>query len=155
MPSPTHCASVVVPVPAAIAFEFMADGMRQSHWALGSMERRDLGDGLFVGTSSWDGNELYVRLVANPELMLVDYHVGPSPDSLRFGVTSRVMDGAAIGQDADRSMITLTQWRTPDMPDEAWERESHVWPTEIQLIRSRIEHEVATGLLPSAATGAS
>lgn len=138
---PAHCASVQVAVPAHSAFEFMADGMKQTHWALGSWNRRDLGDGLFVGTSLWTGAELYVRLVPRPELMIVDYHTGPDPDTLRFGVTARIVPGAALGIGEERSLITLLTWRPAQMSDEDWERTSHVWPTEVQLIKARIELE--------------
>ena len=60
-----HSASTAVNVSADVAFTFLADGMNQSYWALGSLERRALGDDLYVGTSMFDGQELYVRLRPN------------------------------------------------------------------------------------------
>lgn len=131
-----------MPVSADVAFAFMADGMKQAHWALGSWERRALGDGLFVGTSLWDGEELYVRLRANPEMRIVDYAVGGSAEDLRFAVTARVLPGEAIGAGEQRALITLLTWRTPTTDEQEWERTSYVWPTEAQLIKSRIEQEL-------------
>ena len=40
-----HIASIEVAAPADVAFAYMADGMNQSHWALGSWDRSDEGDG--------------------------------------------------------------------------------------------------------------
>ncbi|MHB2000779.1 MAG: hypothetical protein ACYCSI_11455 [Solirubrobacteraceae bacterium] len=145
--SPTHCASVEVPVPADAAFVFMADGMKQTHWALGSWERRALGESLFVGNSLWDGKELYVKLVSHPELRVVDYFTGPDPERLRFSVSARVLPGEAIGADSGCSLITLLTWRTRETTEEGWDRTAHVWPTEAQLIKSRIEHELRNGEL--------
>ena len=141
----THCASVEVPVPADVAFAFMADGMKQTHWALGSWERKALGDGLFVGTSLWDGELLYVRLTPHPELRVVDYAVGPAPERLRFAVSARVLDAEAIGAELGRSLIALLTWRTPGTDEHEWDRTSYVWPTEVALIKSRIEHELRAG----------
>lgn len=145
MQSPlTYCASIEVPVPARTAFEFMADGQKQTHWALGSMERRPVGDGVFVGVSRWDYRELYIKLVSDPELLLVDYYVGASPQTLGFGVSARIIPGEVLGTGSDRSLIALTIWRTASTGDEDWARTAYVWPTEVQLIKSRIEYELAS-----------
>lgn len=142
----THCASVEVPVPARAAFEFMADGQKQTHWALGSWDRRPAGDdGLFVGVSRWDHTDLYVKLVSDPDLLLVDYYVGASPQTLGFGVSARIIPGEALGTGPDRSLITLLIWRTAHVSEEEWARTAYVWPTEVQLIKSRIEYELAAG----------
>lgn len=142
----THCASVEVPVPARTAFEFMADGQKQTHWALGSWDRRAVGDdGLFVGVSRWDYTDLYVKLVSDPELLLVDYYVGASPESLGFGVSARIIPGEVLGTGPERSLIALTIWRTAHTSEADWARTAYVWPTEVQLIKSRIEYELAAG----------
>ncbi len=67
----SHTASIEVAVDAETAFEYMASGMNQRRWALGSWERVDHGDGLFSGTSLWDASTLYVRLEPHPELSLL------------------------------------------------------------------------------------
>jgi len=133
-----HAASIEVPVPAEQAFAFMADGLKQSHWALGSMNRRALGDNLFVGESSFDGAELYVRIDAHPELLLVDYATGPSPDALVPEVEARIRRGEWLGRDPGVSVITMTLWKWPGVTDEQWRVQYHVWPTEMALIRGAI-----------------
>jgi len=135
----THSASIEVAVTAQNAFTFMADGMKQDHWALGSMRRRSLGNNLFVGTSSFDGSELYVRIEANAELLLVDYHIGDSPERLRPLVEARIKPGMALGRDPGCSVITLTLWRAADDSDEDWAMHYHLWKTEVHLIRGALE----------------
>jgi GNAT superfamily N-acetyltransferase len=52
-------AAIDVKVPAEKAFEFMADGMKQRHWALGSSDRKEVGDGVFSDTDALDGTDFY------------------------------------------------------------------------------------------------
>lgn len=133
-----HAASIEVPVDAGRALAFLADGMAQTHWALGSWDRRDLGGGLFVGTSLFDGTELYVRLEAHHELLLVDYSIGPDPADLRRLVEARVVPGDVLGRDPGVCVITLTVWRSTAFTPEAWARTYHAFKTEVHLIRGRL-----------------
>jgi hypothetical protein len=135
----SHTASIAVDVDAPTALAFMADGMEQTYWALGSVQRRPVPDSdVFVGTSSFSGEELYVRLVSNAELLLVDYYVGPSPDELTWLVEARIQPGGNVGLRSDQSVITLTAWRAGESQAE-WEREYWVWHTELHLIKARLE----------------
>lgn len=135
----SHTASIQVDVPAERAFEFMADGLKQSHWALGSMNRRALGDGLFVGQSSFDGTDLYVRIESDAALRLVDYYIGGDPEKLQPCVEARVKPGTVSGQDPGCCVVTLTIWRPAGVTDDWWDREYHVWQTEVGLIKGAIE----------------
>jgi hypothetical protein len=135
------CASSEVKVPAATAFEFMADGLKQDHWALGSMGREDLGGGLFRGKSSFDGTDLYVRLDSDRDRLLVDYSVGDTADELLPHVEARIRPGSWIGlADGDEAcVVTLTIWRWPGAEQDEWEFHEHLWRTEIRLIKGAIE----------------
>jgi hypothetical protein len=133
------CASVEVAVPAETAFAFMADGLKQDHWALGSMGREDLGDGLFRGKSSFDGDDLYVKLESYPDLLLVDYATGPSPQELVPHVEARIRPGSWLGRDDSVSIVTLTIWRWAEADAEEWEFHLHLWRTEVRLIKGAIE----------------
>ena len=75
-------ASAEVAVPAAQAFEYLADGIRQGEWTLGCWDRERVGDDLFRGRSLYDGATAYVRVLPRRELLLVDFEVGASPDAL-------------------------------------------------------------------------
>lgn len=132
-------AATEVEVPAATAFGFMADGLKQDHWALGSMNRRSLGDGLFIGQSQFDGSDLYVRLASDPDLLLVDYSNGPAPEELTPRVEARIRPGSWVGLDDSRCVVTLTIWRWEGCDEETWRFHEHLWRVEIRLIKGAIE----------------
>ena len=134
-----HSASIAVDVSADVAFAFLADGMNQSYWALGSLERRALGDDLYVGTSMFDGQELYVRLRPNAELRLVDYFLGADPDSLQHLVESRVIPGEELGRAPGTCVVTNTHWRPEDMDADEWTLTYYLWKTEVYLIKGHLE----------------
>jgi hypothetical protein len=132
-------ATTEVSVDAETAFAFMADGLKQDHWALGSVNRKALGDGVFIGQNSFDGSDLYVRLVSDPELLLVDYSTGPSPEELTPRVEARIRPGSWVGLDDSSSVVTLTIWRWDGCDDEEWQFTHNLWRTEIRLIKGAIE----------------
>jgi hypothetical protein len=132
-------AATEVDVPAATAFEFMADGLKQDHWALGSVNRKSLGDGLFIGQNSFDGSDLYVRLASDPELLLVDYSTGASPEKLTPRVEARIRPGSWVGLDDSSSAVTLTIWRWAGCDEEEWQFHNNLWRVEIKLIKGAIE----------------
>ncbi len=140
----THTASIRVSVPARTAFEFASDGLKQTHWALGSMDRTLLPNGLFQGISRWTFQPLYIQIKSNPELLLVDYYTGSEAESdrLRWAVSTRVIPGETQGWDTECCLVIMTVWRGPKTTDDQWRRTSHVWPTEIELIKSRCESEL-------------
>jgi hypothetical protein len=92
-----HSASIEVAVDARTGFEFMASGKQQTCCTLGSWDRVDLGDGLFSGTSLWDGSTLYVRPEPHPEIMIVDYWVRPDPEAMLKVNSARVRAGEELG----------------------------------------------------------
>jgi hypothetical protein len=134
-----HSASVVLATDADATFEFVASGMNQTYWALGSWARVDEGDGVVSGTSLWDGTTLYVRIDARADLRLVDYYVGTSRDDLAFGVSGRVLPGEPLGHPAGSSLLILTVWRSPGHTDETWLRTQHAFEAEVHLIKGRLE----------------
>jgi hypothetical protein len=132
---------VLVAAPADVAFGFMSDGLKQSRWALGSWDRRVYRDDIFVGTSLFNNNDLFVRLVSDAKLRLVDYYCGVDPDDLRHLVEARIIPGETLGFSATSSAVTLTTWREANISDEEWDITYHVWQTEIHLIKGNIERE--------------
>ena len=137
-----HSASIAVDVTADVAYAFLADGMNQSYWALGSLERRDLGDDLYVGTSMFDGKELYVRLRPNAGLRLVDYFLGADPGKLVHLVESRVLPGEELGRAAGTCVVTNTHWRPEAATAEEWAMTYYLWKTEVYLIKGCLERGV-------------
>ena len=135
------CAAIEVKAPAERAFEFMADGLKQDHWALGSMGRREVADGLFHGISSFDGSDLYIRLDSDRDRLLVDYSVGDTAEELLPHVEARIRPGSWIGlaDGDDCCVVTLTVWRWPGAEQDEWEFHEHLWRTEVRLIKGAIE----------------
>ena len=113
--------------------------MKQGEWALGSWNRRRVGDGLFAGTSLFDGRELLIRLEANAKLMLVEYHVGRSADALAPLVWGRIVPGPVVGLGEDRCILTLVVWRSAGEAPESWDLLGHTFPTEVQMVKGRLE----------------
>ena len=136
-----HTATAEVAVDAKTAFLFMADGIKQGRWALGSWDRRQVEEDLFVGTSLFDGQETWVRISADPEQLLIDYFVGRSPDSLLPRNSARIIPGPVTKRDEKSCLITLMTWRAADVTDDAWERTCVTHETELFIIKGLLERE--------------
>jgi hypothetical protein len=134
-----HTASAEVGVDARTAFEYLSDGLKQGEWTLGSWQRERVGDNLYRGTSLFDGRELYIRLYPDAGTLVVDYEVGPRPESLRRINSARTVPGPAIGRPDGTCVVTLMKWRTPDQDDSAWRRACVTFSTEIHMIKGRLE----------------
>ena len=131
--------AAVVAVEGEEAFEFLEDGMNQRFWALGSWDRREVGDGVFVGTSLFDGTELYVRVIPRCDLLLVDFETGESPASLAHEVEARVVPGPTLGHPEGTCLVVLTVFRGASIDDASWEQAWHMFETEIQMLKGRLE----------------
>ena len=134
-----HTATAEVAVDADTAFTFMSDGIKQGQWALGSWERRQVKERLFVGISLFDGKETWVRISANPERLLVDYSVGRSPEALLPRNSARIVPGPATRRNKKTRLVTLMTWRLADMTDEAWEQLCVTHETELFIIKGLLE----------------
>jgi hypothetical protein len=134
-----HAATVLVEVPAEAAFAYLSDGLKQSDWALGSWRREHLGDGLFRGTSLFDGSDTYVRLEPEPASLLIDYWVGLDPERMLRVNSARVVPGPAVGRAEGTCLVTLMKWRTPSQSDDEWARACVVFDTEVHMIKGRLE----------------
>ena len=134
-----HGATAEVAVAAEVAFAYLADGLRQGEWALGSWEREQIGDRLFRGVSLFDGSATYVRITADPEWLIVDYEVGPSLEQMPRVNSARIIPGPALGRGVDTCLVTLMKWRTPGQSDEGWQRACVTFDTEIHMIKGRLE----------------
>jgi hypothetical protein len=130
---------VEVAVDAETAFRYLADGLKQSEWALGSWQRERLDENFFRGTSLFDGSEAYIRITADPQNLIVDYEVGPAPDSLLRVNSARAVPGATIGRSADSCVVTLMKWRTANQSDADWRRLCATFSTEVHMIKGRLE----------------
>ena len=138
-PPLAHCVSTPIAVDAETAFAFLSDGMNQSYWALGSWNRRLVSDGIYAGTSLFDGTELFVRVLPRHETLSVDFETGRSPDTLEHRVEARVIPGETLGRPPQTCVVTLTVWRSEDVDEPTWDLLGHSFATELQMIKGRLE----------------
>ena len=134
-----HSSSILVRAEASRTFRLMADGERQGKWALGSWQRRQVGDKTFVGESVFSGAATFVRIEADPVKMTIDYDVAGTEAGLRFRNAARVFDGPTLGHPAGTSIVTLFTWRLADQSDDAWAQICSTHETEMFLIRALLE----------------
>jgi hypothetical protein len=134
-----HVSTADVAVAAEQAFAYMSDGLKQSQWALGSWNREQLGPNLFRGRSLFDGSETFVRISSHADLLLVDYEVGPSLDSLLAVNSARIVPGPSLGRPEGTCLVSLIKWRAGGQDDESWYKSQVTFNTEIFLIKGRLE----------------
>jgi hypothetical protein len=96
--------------------------------------------GVFTGHSLFDGAQGWFAIDAHPELLLIDYRVGPK-DALRRRISARIVPGAVLGLAENHCLVTLLAWRTSDMGDERWQRLCATHEAEIWLIKAQIERK--------------
>ncbi len=136
---PTHCASVVCRVPAALAFAFLADGLQLGQWAMGCWQAQPVGDGIVRGHSLFDDQPSWVRPVADAARLTIVYHVGASADALNPRISAVVEPGAVVGQGEDCCRISLHASRSSAMDDDRWLRLVRCHEVEVLLIQARLE----------------
>lgn len=134
-----HSSSIMVERPAEVAFEIMADGLKQGQWAWGSAERAEVEPGLFRGTSMFSGRHTYVRLIVDRPRLQVDYEVGPSKEAMQFRNMSRVIPGALLKLGADKCVVTLLSWRLSTHSDAEWAQTCCVHEAEMFHIKGLLE----------------
>jgi hypothetical protein len=137
-----HSSSVMVARPAEVAFELMADGLKQGQWAWGSFDRTEVKPGLFKGRSVFTGKDTYVRLQVDRPRLVVDYDVGPSPKAMQFRNMSRVIPGKLLKIGDDQCVVTLLSWRLTTQTDADWEQFCCIHEAEMFLIRGLLERDL-------------
>jgi hypothetical protein len=126
-------ASTEVAVPAEDAFAYLADGIEQGEWTLGSWNRKRVGDDLFRGTSLVSGRELYVRVRPDRERLVVECDVGGDPAALVHRIS------IVVERTGEGCRVTLRAWQTPDQSDESWRQTRDMHAAEVHLIKGRLE----------------
>jgi hypothetical protein len=137
-----HSSSIAVGTPAEAAFDIMSNGLKQGRWALGSMNRREVEPGIFLGQSVFTGKDLYVRLRADRERLLVDYEVGASRETMQFRHMSRIIPGPILKMSPHECVVTLLTWRLAIQSDADWIQLSTIHEAEMFLIKGLLERGV-------------
>jgi len=134
-----HSSSVSVDRPAEMAFEIMSNGLKQGTWAWGSFDRREIEPGLFVGRSVFTGKETFVRLFSDRARLVVDYEVGPSPETMQLRNMSRVVPGPLLKMGAEKCVVSLLSWRLATQSDADWAQFGCIHEAEMFLIKGLLE----------------
>lgn len=134
-----HTASIDVSAAPEDAFGWMADGIRQGEWALGSLAREAAGDRLFRGVSWFDDGDTYVRITADRERLMVHYEVGRTAETLQPRTIARVVPGPVAGLPDGRCLVTLMVWRDLSVADDRWRQQCIIHKAEMYRIRHLIE----------------
>jgi len=134
-----HSSSIEARVPVDVAFDYLSDGLAQGEWALGSMNRRKLDENLYSGVSLFNGAELFVRIEADREHLLIYYHVGTDRKALQPRNVVRIVPGEVVGRKADVCLVTLLTWRDVSAAEEKWKLTCVSHETEMFIIRDRLE----------------
>jgi hypothetical protein len=135
-----HTSTIQVNVRAKSAFDYLSDGVAQGDWTLGSMERRQIDDDLFSGTSIFSGAELFIKIDTDPSRLIIYYHVGLEMDKLQPRNMVRVIPGSVLGKTDDVCLVTLLTWRSDNVDDDKWKLTCVSHETEMFIIKNRLEN---------------
>ena len=69
----------------------MADPANLDLWSFGTWRTDIADDGLVHGRSIFDGASIYLRIVADAENGIVDFHIGPDPGQLVRRIFANVL----------------------------------------------------------------
>jgi len=124
--------------PAEEVFAFMAAPENMSLWSFGTWRVRIDESGLVRGTSIKDGSVIHVRVAPHAGRLLIDYHIGPSPDALVPRVFARVIPEAVFG-DRDGAGLAMTVFRAAGMDDARWTGLKTAHALELDIVKSALE----------------
>jgi hypothetical protein len=139
IPSLAHSVTALIEAPAELTFAFLADPLQVGKWALASMQAQPAETpGIYRGRSLFDGEQNHFAVTAHPQLLLVEYSVGPR-EALTPRIRAQVIRAASVGLATTSCYLTLTAWRPADMPAARWSRLCAAHNVEIWLIKEQVE----------------
>jgi len=136
----SHMATARVRSPFETVYGYLADPLKLGLWSLGCFDTRATeAEGVFVGTSLYDGSQAWIKIAADKSRGLIDFHVG-TPDHLVPRISARIVPGAHLELPLHHCVVSLIAWRSAGMSDERWERLCAAHEAEIGLIKAQIEN---------------
>jgi len=135
----SHITSVVVAKPASDVFARMSDVRNLHRWSFGTWKTEILPDELVLGTSLFDGSQIYLRIDPDEARLLIDYYLGKEAAKLLPRIQLRMVPGLHVGLDEDQCVLTFIAWRSETMDDERWRRLTASHEVEAVLVKSLIE----------------
>ena len=139
VPALAHCVTALIEASAQRTFAFLADPLKVGNWALASMQAQPAdAPGIYRGRSLFDGVQNHFAVTPHPQLLLVEYSVGPR-DALTPRIRAQVIPAESVGLAAATCYLTLTAWRPIGMPGARWSRLCASHNVEIWLIKEQVE----------------
>jgi hypothetical protein len=134
-----HSASIEVHCAVQKAFDYLADGIRQGEWALGSIDRQHVEGNLFTGRSMFNGAAEFIRVEPDAIRGLIHFSVGPAPEAIKPLALIRVMSGDILGLPNTQCVVSLITWRPYGTPDAIWRRVESSHEAEMFIIKHQLE----------------
>jgi hypothetical protein len=139
IPPLAHSVTALIEAPAELTFSLLADPVQVGKWALSSMQAEPAeAPGIYRGRSLFDGTHNYFAVTPHPQLLLVEYSVGPR-ESLAPRIRAQVIRAEHVGLAQTQCYLTLTAWRPADMSAARWSRLCAAHNVEIWLIKEQVE----------------
>ena len=132
-------ASIRIDAPAQIIYNYISDPNKMDRWSFGTWHTTVHPDGLVEGRALGTGAEILVRIDADPDRLLIDYHIGQTTDALSPRIFARVIPGNVTGHAPDTATLTLTALRSETMDDQRWQSLCRAHAAELDLIKGQIE----------------
>ncbi|MDB6009849.1 MAG: hypothetical protein JWL65_2099 [Gammaproteobacteria bacterium] len=156
-PDFAHCVTALVNVPAAKAFEFLADPLSLGTWSLGCMRTQStqssavgataaVAAGPYTGTSLYDDSPASFDVRPHRELLLIDYLVGDA-GNLKPRNSVRIIAADTCDLSDAQCYVSLMAWRPARMAGDRWAQLCAAHDAEIWIIKARIE---GPGRVPAA-----
>ncbi len=137
--SDTDTVSVVIDARAKEVFDFMADAGKLTLWSFGTWKIAHRDDGLIEGRALANDAAILLRIDPDPARLLIDYHLGDTPDDMQPRIYARIVPGAVSGQPDDAAVLILTALRDGAMDDARWARMCRAHAFELDTIKALIE----------------
>ena len=129
--------SVRILAPADEVFRFMSDPARLDLWSFGTWRTEIASDGLVHGWAMATGAEIWLKIAAHPDQLLIDYHLGQAADALQPRIFARIVPGDVTGHEG--SLLLMTALRGAGMDDDRWSGLIAAHGAELRIIKGLIE----------------
>ncbi|NKB53660.1 MAG: hypothetical protein GKR97_15825 [Rhizobiaceae bacterium] len=132
-------ASIRIDAPAQIIYDYIRDPKKMDRWSFGTWHTTIHQDGLVEGRALGTGAGIFLRIEADLDRLLIDYHIGPTAGALSPRIFARVIPGAVTGHASNTATLTLTALRSATMDDGRWHSLCRAHAAELDLIKGQIE----------------
>lgn len=132
-------ASIHIEADIKAVFSYISDPAKLDRWSLGTWRNILHPGGLVEGRSLATGAKIMLRIDADPDRMLVDYHLGSEPSTLLARIFARVIPGPVADYGPNTTLLLLTALRGAHMDEFRWAALCRAHAAELDIIKGQIE----------------